>query len=149
MGVKMKQKIKSKLWLSFPTFAMVYLIWRIGWTIPYDHGASAIMFSVILLLSEVLGIGELIVHFYTVSDNQKKMPKKLENISGNLPDIDVFIPTLNESVELLRQTLTACLAMKYDNPKKVHIYLCDDGDRQQMRELATSLELGKLLFQQV
>ena len=34
----MRKIAESLICVLFPVFAMIYLIWRIGWTIPFDHG---------------------------------------------------------------------------------------------------------------
>ena len=52
------------------------------------------------------------------------------------PDVDVFIATINESKELLEDTIKACINMKYPNKDKVHIYVCDDGNRKEIKSLA-------------
>ncbi|WP_333655914.1 glycosyltransferase [Dissulfurispira sp.] len=52
--------------------------------------------------------------------------------------MDVFIPTLNEDVELLRKTVLGCLNMTY--PHKTHIL--DDGRRPEVETLAGELGCG-------
>ena len=141
----MKQKTEHILWICYPIFSSVYLIWRIGWTIPYDHGLWAVFFSLVLLFAEMVGIWELMIHFYTVAGNKQKMPLLPGYTDGELPEVDVFVPTVNEPTELLEQTLKACVAMEYDDPSKVHIYLCDDGNREEMRRLASDLGVNYLV----
>ncbi len=53
------------------------------------------------------------------------------------PWVDVFIPTYSEPVEMVRRTLVGCQTMEY--PCK-RIYLLDDGNRFEMRELAKELD---------
>lgn len=139
----MKRKTERILWILFPIFSLVYLVWRIGWTIPFDHGVGPVIFSLILLLAELVGITEMLVHFYTVSGGQKQ-PTLPQVRPGDLPEVDVFVPTRGEPVELLEQTLRGCLAMEYDDPAKVHIYLCDDAARPEMRQLADRLKIQYL-----
>ena len=135
----MKHTTERILRILFPVFALVYLVWRIGWTIPADHGVGSVIFSLILLLAELVGILEMMIHFYTVSGGSQKKPPLPQVNAGDLPDVDVFVPTCGEPAELLEQTLLACQAMEYGDPAKVHIYLCDDADRQEMRQLALRL----------
>ncbi|TRA72468.1 hypothetical protein EWM17_19755, partial [Clostridioides difficile] len=42
------------------------------------------------------------------------------------------IATYNESVDLVRKTVNGCIHMQYPDKKKVHIYICDDGNREEM-----------------
>ena len=48
---------------------------------------------------------------------------------------DVFVPTINESVDILRRTLMAALRMDHVG----EVWLLDDGNRQEMRSLAKQL----------
>ena len=140
----MKKNI-GKIYLSvLMLFSAVYLVWRIGWTIPTDHGALSVCFSLILLLIEVLGVFEMIVHFYISAWRPAKQMELPRNKPNRLPDVDVFVPTCGEPVELVERTLKACLEMQYENPRKVHIYLCDDAARSEMRQLAESLHVNYL-----
>ena len=101
----MKHTTERILRILFPVFALVYLVWRIGWTIPADHGVGSVIFSLILLLAELVGILEMMIHFYTVSGGSQKKPPLPQVNAGDLPDVDVFVPTCGEPSELLEQTL--------------------------------------------
>lgn len=137
----MKQKMELIIRILFPVFLTVYLVWRIGWTIPFDHGAGPVAFSLILLMAEIVGMFEMLVYFYTVSGRNMKQPPLPEWSAGDLPDVDVFVPTYGEPVELLRKTLVACLNMEYDGSDKVKVYLCDDAGRDEMKALAEELNV--------
>ena len=62
------------------------------------------------------------------------------------PHVDVFIATHNEPVDLLYKTVNACTFMDYPDKSKVHIYLCDDGARPAVEELANQFGIGYLGF---
>jgi cellulose synthase (UDP-forming) len=49
------------------------------------------------------------------------------------PSVDVFVPTYNESEEVLRSTLTGCAAIDYPNYR---VWVLDDGRREWVRRLA-------------
>jgi cellulose synthase (UDP-forming) len=58
-------------------------------------------------------------------------------LSGEfLPSVDIFIPTYNEDVHMLRRTVIGCQAIDYPNKT---IYLLDDTRRPQVRKLAEEL----------
>lgn len=140
----MKRTAEHLLRVCYLIFAAVYLVWRVGWTIPFDHGLPAVCISLILLAAELIGIWEMMIHFLTVSGNKEKIPPLPAFVPGDLPQVDVFVTTVNEPAELLERTLKACLSMEYDDRSKVHIYLCDDGDREEMKRLASDLGVGYL-----
>ncbi len=138
----MKRRIETIYLTVFAVFTLFYLVWRIGWTLPKGHGALSLIFALILFLTEMIGLAEMMVHFYTVWNRRAQRRDLPEFLPGQLPEVDVLIPTRGEPVELLERTLRACLAMEYDGPDKVHIWLCDDADRPEMKALADSLRVG-------
>ena len=68
--------------------------------------------------------------------------KKGKILECDYPEVDVFIATHNEPVELLYKTVNGCLNMDYPDKKKVHIYICDDANRPEMKALAEQLGVG-------
>lgn len=142
----MKHRVELALRILFPLFAVVYFVWRIGWTIPTDHGVLSVVLSLVLLLCELVGAFEMLVHFVTAGGHSAggagETPPLPPWQPGDLPDVDVFVPTLGEPLPLLEDTLQGCLAMEYDSPHKVHIYLCDDAARPDVQALAERLGVG-------
>lgn len=58
-----------------------------------------------------------------------------------VPDVDVLIATHNEDRDLLEKTVNGATYMNY--PKdKLHIYICDDGNRPEIKELADQYGVG-------
>ena len=52
------------------------------------------------------------------------------------PHVDVLIPTYNEPLSLVRYTALAALNIDYP-PEKLHVYILDDGTREDFSEFAT------------
>lgn len=52
------RKIQSeRKWLIvYVVLSMIYMIWRIFFTIPFDYGVMAIILGIVLLIAECLGI---------------------------------------------------------------------------------------------
>ncbi len=122
----------------------IYLTWRMLFTLPFDQGVLNMIFGILLIVAEtvtVLTTFELFV---------QKIKKKNWHLEcpiippGYYPDVDVFIATHNEPTDLLYKTVNACTFMDYPDKKKVHIYLCDDGNRPEVAELAKQFEVGYL-----
>ncbi|MBZ6527531.1 glycosyltransferase [Aerococcaceae bacterium DSM 111021] len=122
----------------------VYIIWRTVRTLPFEYGWLSIVCGLILLAVEGMGFFEMIVHFHQLSD-----PLELEEVpeieSEEYPHVDIFISTYNEPAELLFKTINGCLNMEYPDKSKVHIYLCDDGNREEMGVLARELGVTHLV----
>lgn len=121
-------------------FSTVYLVWRIFFSLPYKYGVHAIVASVILLLIEIWGFFDTLSH-YMLMLNLKKY--KLPHIEDDeYPDVDIFIATYNEPEELLFKTVNGCLHLDYPDKSKVHIYLCDDNRRANIKALAEKMGVG-------
>ncbi len=134
-------KTQHKLFLLLTALsAGVYFIWRLGWTFPSDHGWVSMVAATVVLLAEIVGLFDLFALFSVGMKQPIPCPQVKQN---ELPDVDVFVPTCGEPTALLRQTLTACKAMDYE-AGRLHIWLCDDRDREEMEALAGELGVGYL-----
>ena len=112
--------------LVFLAVATWYLSWRAGTLNP-----DALVFSWVIYGAELFGFATVLLHLFMT------WRLKLRH-SADAPDglkVAVFIPTYNESVDLVRNTLIATMHMDYPH----ETWLLDDGDRPQMRALADEL----------
>lgn len=134
---------KAKLLVTLTIVTtMIYLLWRSFFTLPLGHGKIAMLLGSVLLLSEIFGMFEQMIHFKNMT--VLSYPKKPDVTGMDYPTVDVFIATYNEPVELLFKTVNACTSMEYPEKEKVQIYLCDDGNRKEVRRLAKKFEVNYL-----
>ncbi len=119
------------LFLAFAGFLTLrYILWRTFFTIHY-HGMASFIAAIILYLAEVYGIILFLIGaFVNVRPLRRKiLPMPPEK---DLPTVDIFIPSLDESPQLLKNTILA--AQNIDYPKdKLQIYLLDDGSTLERR----------------
>lgn len=108
---------------AFLVMALWYLVWRIGTFNPQAMG-----FSLVLYGAEVYGFITAALHLFMVGRLTRRDPAPPP--SGL--SVDVFVPTYNEPVELLRKTLLAAQNMRYPH----RTWLLDDGNRAAMHALA-------------
>lgn len=121
-------------------FTLVYIWWRIRFSVPVKSGVLAVTGNLLLLVVEILGLIEsviLYVHLIRMKDHP--LPKIADD---EYPDVDIFIATYNEPAELLRKTINGCNHLLYPDRSKVHIWLCDDNRRSEMRALAKEMHIG-------
>ncbi|MFD0589279.1 glycosyltransferase family 2 protein [Paenibacillus sp. GCM10027627] len=124
----------------------IYLLWRMLFTLPLDQGFLNILFGILLIGAETITVLTTFELFF------QKMQKKRTRLElptiplEDYPHVDVFIATHNEPVDLLYKTVNACTFMDYPDKQKVHIYLCDDGCRPDVEELAKAFGIGYLDF---
>ncbi len=134
---------KNRAWLIFNIgWTTVYLLWRTFRTLPLEFGLVSAVAGISLLVVEIIGMLEAFVHYFNMHriENHEVPVVPLEEY----PDVDVFIATYNEPAELLYKTINGCVHMEYPDKNKVHIYLCDDGRRPEMRELAERMGIHYL-----
>ena len=121
-------------------FTLIYLGWRIIFSIPAEAGIIAVTANILLLIVEILGFIESLVLFHSLF---RKKDHPLPQIPEEAwPHVDIFVSTYNEPTDLLRRTINGCVHMKYPDLSKVHIYICDDNRRPQMRQLAEAMGVG-------
>jgi cellulose synthase (UDP-forming) len=105
-------------------WSAAYLVWRFGWSAP---GSNPALFAM-LLLTEVYGIWALgAMAWYSWS---QRAPVRPAVTPGR--NVDVYVCTYDEPVEVVAATLAGCRALTYP-----HItWLLDDGRRPEMEKLA-------------
>ncbi len=121
-------------------FTVIYLFWRTFYTLPLGHGMISVMAGIILLSIEIIGALEAFIHYWNMYRVKTyELPAVPES---EYPHVDVFIATYNESSDILYKTINGCVHMDYPDLSKVHIHLCDDGRRTEMKELAASMGIN-------
>lgn len=142
------KKIRNYLLMAATVIAnIIYLIWRIFFTIPTKSGIISIVAAITLLAVEIIGMFEAAVHYYDMYDIQHPKLPRIDD-KNLFPDIDVFITTYNEPKKLLFKTINGCKNMEYPHKEKVHIYLCDDGNREEMKKLAEEMNINYITRQE-
>ncbi|MDO5475861.1 MAG: cellulase family glycosylhydrolase [Eubacteriales bacterium] len=132
------RRILTKIVLALTMlFTLIYLGWRITFSVPFEAGILAVGANLILLVVEILGFVESMVLFHSLMKNKDHPLPQIPEEAW--PDVDIFIATYNEPEDLLRRTINGCVHLKYPDPSRVHIYVCDDNRRPQMRQLAEEM----------
>lgn len=141
----MNNESRRNIFFIFTMILMsVYLIWRIVFTLPFGQGVLNVIFGILLITAETVTVLTTFELFIQKMKKKKGYLKLPDAPREDYPDVDVFIATHNESVDLLYKTVNACTFMDYPDKRKVHIYLCDDGNRHEAAELAKQLGVGYL-----
>lgn len=136
-------KLKNKTWLILNVIlTCIYLWWRAVYTLPLEYGIVSIIAGVSLFVVELLGAFEASVHYFNMHNIENyELPQVPEE---KFPHVDVFIATYSEPSKLLHKTINGCLHMDYPDKSKVHIYLCDDSRRPEIKELAAKMGVNYL-----
>lgn len=141
--MKGKNLFKSFLYTISILLTIVYIIYRIFFTIPTKLGFISILFSILVLLIEIWETFDFFIYFFNILIvNKKQLTCSNLETTTQIPEIDILIATLNETPNILERTINACLNLDYPDKSKLHIYLCDDGDRREIELLAKNKNIN-------
>lgn len=95
-------------------------------------------FVLLLVCAEFYAFVTLFLGYFQTLRPLRRRPIPLPPDSRRWPTIDVFIPTYNESLSVVRPTVMAALAMDYP-ADKIKVFVLDDGRRGEFRDFAASV----------
>ncbi len=111
------------VWLSLlVTFR--YLYYRTVYTLNLDSGPVDAVASLLLYLAEVYAVVTLLVSYFQNAYLLERQSPPLPDNPADLPKVDVYIPTYDEDVNIVRETALGAMALDY--PRK-QVYVLDDG----------------------
>ncbi len=118
-----------------------HLMWRGLDTLDFSSWL-AIFISVLIYGAELVSFFAMAIGYFQVWGQTDRKPISLTRFTPEqLPTVDIMVCTYGEPVSVLYRSLVGCQGIDY--PKKT-VYLCDDGNRPEMRELATRLNVQYL-----
>jgi cellulose synthase (UDP-forming) len=118
----MSNALRKLLILVIMAVSLTYLVYRGAFTLNLTTTYATIA-SLLLLIAEAYGV--FCVFLYCVQVWDPSEPPQMPVLEGRT--VDVFVPTYNEDVMILRATLEACVRMDYPH----RTFLCDDGGTAQ------------------
>jgi cellulose synthase (UDP-forming) len=119
-----------------------YIFWRITATTGFTSTLGSVM-GWVLLGSEIYALFVLGFSYVQTSWPLHRRPVPLPDDSVLWPTVDVFIPTYNEPLSIVRDTLFAAMSMDY--PKdKLKVWCLDDGRRAEFQRFCESVGCGYL-----
>lgn len=120
------------VWLSLVT-TLRYLYYRTSYTLNFDGWVNSIA-CVLLFAAELYAILTLVLAYFQTLKIKERQPVNLSNIAeAEWFNVDIYIPTYNEDVEIVRKTALAALACDYAAGKK-KVYILDDGRPEKYKE---------------
>jgi cellulose synthase (UDP-forming) len=111
-----------------------YIWWRLSSTIDFDSTLDWIL-GLLLVTAELYAFVILLLGAFQTVHVLERKPARLPRDRREWPTIDVFIPTYNEPLEVVRPTVLAALAIDWP-ADKLRVHLLDDGCRAEFREFA-------------
>ena len=117
-----------------------YVTWRVTETLWFGS-ATETLFGVGLALAEIYAVSVLVLGYVQTTWSRDRQVLPLPDDTAQWPDVDVYIPTYNESLTVVRATMLAAMALDWP-PQKLHVWLLDDGRREEFRRYALDIGCG-------
>jgi cellulose synthase (UDP-forming) len=115
-----------------------HLLWRGLDTLDFSS-PLAIFISVLIYGAEVLAFFAMTIGYFQVWGQTDRESVSLSRFTPEqLPSVDIMVCTYGEPISVLYRSLVGCQGIDY--PKKT-VYLCDDGNRPEMKQLAEKLHV--------
>ncbi|EEY5311427.1 TPA: UDP-forming cellulose synthase catalytic subunit [Escherichia coli] len=119
------------------TVSCRYIWWRYTSTLNWDDPVSLVC-GLILLFAETYAWIVLVLGYFQVVWPLNRQPVPLPKDMSLWPSVDIFVPTYNEDLNVVKNTIYASLGI--DWPKdKLNIWILDDGGREEFRQFAQNV----------
>ncbi len=111
-----------------------YLWWRTTETLHFRNLGEA-FFGTGLYLAEIYAWLILLLGYLQTAWPLQRPVRPITGAPATWPKVDVYIPTYNESLEIVQDTVLAALGMDYPRDR-FKVYLLDDGRRPEFKAFA-------------
>jgi cellulose synthase (UDP-forming) len=111
-----------------------YIWWRLTQTMALNSTVESV-FGAGLLAAECYTWIIMILGYLQNARPLRRKPTPLPLDRGSWPSVDIFIPSYNESLSVVKPTVLAALSIDWP-ADKLKVYLLDDGKRTDFREFA-------------
>ena len=119
-----------------------YMYWRVTDTVGFTNWVDA-CFGFGLLLAELYAFLVLLIGYFQTAWPLQRRPVPMPQDVDTWPSVDVFIPTYNEPLEVVKQTVFSAMQMDWPGDR-LHVYVLDDGRREEFRDFCQELGVGYL-----
>jgi cellulose synthase (UDP-forming) len=123
--------------------SMRYLYWRLTETLEYT-GYIGTFLGTGLLLAEVYAVIALLLSYFQQLWPLNRKPVPLPAAIEEWPVIDVFIPSYNEELEVVKPAVFGAMSMDWPRDK-MNIYVLDDGRRPDFRAFCEEVGCGYMI----
>lgn len=117
-----------------------YVWWRYSETLN-PNSYMSVVFTWLLIIAETYAFIVMLLGYFQVCWVLDRKPASLPKDQALWPTVDIFIPTYNEPLDVVKPTVYAALSV--DWPKeKLNVYVLDDGSRKEFKDFACEIGAG-------
>lgn len=146
--------VTEGIWQFLAVIAMTLGAWYLWWRWTQSLNPDALWYAIPLAVAETasyFGLGLFVFNLWKVKDYEQLPPPanfkdvvRPDQAEDRSIKVDVFFPTYNEDVELVRLSIIDAKKVTYPHPLELSIFVLDDGKRPEMQQVATEEGVGYL-----
>ncbi|GCE83465.1 UDP-forming cellulose synthase catalytic subunit [Komagataeibacter diospyri] len=120
-----------------------YIVWRLTTTLQFDNWLQTGL-ALLLLMAETYALVTLCLSYFQMAWPLRRREHPLPDDTAQWPSVDVFVPSYNEELSLVRSTVLGALDLDWPEDK-LHVYILDDGRRKAFRDFAVASGAGYII----
>ncbi|WP_091734884.1 UDP-forming cellulose synthase catalytic subunit [Phenylobacterium immobile] len=117
-----------------------YIWWRVTETLHFDN-PLAMFLGIGLFMAELYAWAILVFGYIQCVWPLERRVREIEGDPSTWPTVDIYIPTYNESLDIVTDTVFAAMDQDYPHDR-FKVYILDDGRREEFRAFAEAVGVG-------
>ncbi|MCX8958367.1 UDP-forming cellulose synthase catalytic subunit [Erwinia psidii] len=140
LGLAKSHKISMVMVFLSALMSTRYIWWRATQTLYFNSEIEAMM-GIGLFIAELYVWVILLLGYLQTSWPLKRTIEPMPDDPSLWPTVDIYVPSYNESLDVVRDTVLAAQCIDYPRDK-LKIYLLDDGKRNEFAVFAADVGVG-------
>lgn len=140
LGISKSHKTSMVMVFLSALMSTRYIYWRATETLSFNSEVEAIL-GIGLFAAEIYVWVILLLGYLQTSWPLKRTIEPMPDDISLWPTVDIYVPSYNESLDVVRDTVLAAQCIDYPRDK-IKIYLLDDGKRSEFAVFAADAGVG-------
>jgi cellulose synthase (UDP-forming) len=120
-----------------------YIWWRATTTLHFDSTLEMVLGG-LLFAAEIYSWTILVLGYIQMAWPLERPIAPMPQDRSTWPTVDIYVPSYNESLDVVRDTVLAAQCIEYPQDK-VKVYILDDGKRDEFRDFAAAAGVEYLI----
>ena len=125
------------------TASLRYLYWRLTSTLGFESWLD-MLFGYGLVMAELYAMIVLVFGYIQTAWPLRRKPILMSGPPSEWPTVDVFIPSYNETLDIVKVTIFAAQAIDWPRDK-LRVHVLDDGRREDFREFCGQIGVNYIV----